>query len=397
MVTARRRDERLVDTPVAITAVSGATLNAYSVTRVTDLATLVPSLIAGKAASGSSASIFLRGVGSTALSAGFDQSVSFVIDGLPMSRGREISLPQFDVRGVEVLKGPQALYFGRNTTGGLISVTTNGPTDELEAGIKGDYGFKAQEKYVEAYISGPLTDTIRGRVAGRYSKANGAFVNTAALTYPTPIPGQVRTRNADRRGYSEAYSGRVTLDWQPTDGITFELKGGATKMTDGGPTDLIERVCGGGRTTPLPANGIPPSPNADCVVNGRSDSSALPIQVAEANYRNARDGRMYADFDSQYAILTGNIESEPFDLASITGFYRFNQTDLNNVSGEAYPASFSQLANFTQYSQELRFQSKFAGPLNVLVGAFYAHGKFKFDTDAYISSRCRSIRRRARM
>ena len=112
VVTARRRDERLIDAPVAITAVSGKKLEAYNVTNFTDIATLVPSMIAGRAASGSSASIFLRGVGSTALSAGFDQSVSFVIDGVPMSRGREINLSQYDVQHVEVLKGPQALFYG---------------------------------------------------------------------------------------------------------------------------------------------------------------------------------------------------------------------------------------------------------------------------------------------
>jgi len=79
VVTARRRDERLIDVPVAVTAVTGETLENYSVSRVADLATLVPSMVTGRAASGSSASIFLRGVGSTALSAGFDQSVSFVM------------------------------------------------------------------------------------------------------------------------------------------------------------------------------------------------------------------------------------------------------------------------------------------------------------------------------
>ncbi len=97
IVTARRRDERLIDAPVAITALGGATLDNYAVTEFSDMASLVPTMVAGKAASGSSASIFLRGVGSTALSAGFDQSVSFVVDGMPMSRGREIGLSQYDV------------------------------------------------------------------------------------------------------------------------------------------------------------------------------------------------------------------------------------------------------------------------------------------------------------
>ncbi|WP_235976579.1 TonB-dependent receptor [Sandaracinobacteroides hominis] len=389
IVTARRRDERLVDAPVAITAVGGDTLARYQATRVTDIATMVPSLIAGKAASGSSASIFLRGVGSTALSAGFDQSVSFVIDGLPMSRGREIALPQFDIQHVEVLKGPQALFFGKNTTGGLISVTSNNPTDHFEAGIKAGYGFKAEEKYVEAYLSGPITDTLSARLAGRFSDSEGAFTNTAAETYTNYIPGQYRTRNSDKRGFQKSYGVRGTIDWNPADSINLQLKAGMTSVEDGGPTDLVERLCGGGRTTPLgaiagPGLVFPPSPNADCFVNGRSDSSALPIQVAETNFRHARDGHMYGDFKSQYAILNAGIQSDMFDVSSITGYYHFRQYDLNNVSGEAYPASFSQKADFTQFSEELRFQSKFSGPFNMLLGAFYAHGKFVFNTDAYI-------------
>jgi iron complex outermembrane recepter protein len=141
IVNARRRDERLVDAPVAITAIGGDELKDKAITRFTDISTQVPSMVAGRAASGSAASIFLRGVGSTALSAGFDQSVSFVIDNMPMSRGREISLPQFDIQRVEVLKGPQALFFGKNTTGGLISVVSRGPTDEFEAGGRAGYGY----------------------------------------------------------------------------------------------------------------------------------------------------------------------------------------------------------------------------------------------------------------
>lgn len=385
IVTARRRDERLLDAPVAITAISGDALNQYQATRVSDIATMVPSLIAGKAASGSSASIFLRGVGSTALSAGFDQSVSFVIDGLPMSRGREISLPQFDIAGVEVMRGPQALFFGKNTTGGLISLTSNNPTDTFEVGLRGGYGFEARERYVEGFVSGPITDTLRARFAARYSDSDGAFTNTAAPTYTNYIPGQERTGMGRRRGGAESFGARATIDWDVTPSFNLQLKAGMSLVNDGGPTDLIERICGAGRTTPMPSNGIPASPNADCRVNGRSDQSALPVQVAQTNYRYARDGRMYGDFDSQYAILTANIDSDPFSVNSITGYYHFRQYDLNNVSGESYPASFSQLAEFKQFSQEVRFQSGFDGPFNVMFGGFYAHGKFTFNTDAYIA------------
>lgn len=399
IVSARRRDERLIDAPVAITAVSGKTLDKYAVSSVTDLSQQVPNLIAGKAASGSSASIFLRGVGSTALSAGFDQSVSFVIDGLPMSRGREISLPQFDIQRVEVLKGPQALFFGKNTTGGLISIVTNGPEDYFEAGGKVGYGFEAEQKYVEAFVSGPLSDSFRLRLAGRYSDSEGAFTNSASDVYPSPInfltgtlgtPNQInRTRNSKKRGGAETYGLRATAIWDVAPGLSFEVKAGLSDVQDGGPTDILERLCGGGRTVPqpsIPAPGfvVPASPNTDCRINGVADAAAIPVEVATADYRYARNGQLYADFSSQYGVLTTNIESNVFDVTGITSYYHFKQTDNNVVSGESYPANFTQLADFDQFSQEVRFQSKFDGFFNAMFGAFYSDGNFEFNTDAYI-------------
>ncbi|MGL3823006.1 TonB-dependent receptor [Sphingopyxis sp. R3-92] len=383
IVTARRRDERLIDAPVAITALGGAQLDNYAVTEFSDMASLVPTMVAGKAASGSSASIFLRGVGSTALSAGFDQSVSFVVDGMPMSRGREISLSQYDVQRVEVLKGPQALFFGKNATGGLVAVSTNNPRDIFEAGFKAGYGFEAQEKYGEGYISGPIAEGLRARLAFRVSDSEGAFTNTAAATYLDPF-GLERHSNSKYRGGGRTYSGRATVEWDATDNLTFQVKTGYTDLKDGGPSDLIERICGGGRTTPFAANGIPPSPNADCAIDGRSDNSTLPLTVAQADYRYAGDGHMYSRLKSGYAILTATLTSDVFDVTSITSYYRFKQTDLSNVSGEAYPASFSQLADYRQTSEELRFQSKWDGPVNMLFGLFASSNKFIFNTDAYI-------------
>ena len=384
IVSARRRSERLLDAPVAITAVTGDTLAQYQATKIADISTLVPSLVVGRATSGSAASIFLRGVGSTALSAGFDQSVSFVIDGLPMSRGREVSLPQFDIQRLEVLKGPQALFFGKNTTGGLISITSNSPTNNFEAGLKAGYGFEAREKYTEAYVSGPISDTLRLRLAGRFSDSDGAFINTAAATYTNYLPDQFRTRTSKRRGASQTYGVRGTAELDVTPDFSLELKAGLSSLEDGSSSDLLERICGAGRTVPATANGRPPSPNADCKVNGRSDMSAIPIQVAQANYRYARDGFMYTDFKSQYGVITGRVTSDPFDVTSITGYTHFKQRDLNNVAGEGYPSSFTQGVDYKQFSEELRFQSKFDGPLNILFGGFYSHGKFILNTDTYI-------------
>lgn len=382
IVTARRREERLQDAPVAISAFSGEALEAYAITDVTDLATQIPSMVVGRASSGSSASLFLRGVGSTSLSAGFDQSVSFNLDGLPMSRGREIMFSQYDIERIEVLKGPQALFFGKNATGGLISVVTKSPTDEFEAGGKVGYGFEGEEVYTEGYVSGPLSDVLGARLAIRYRDSEGAFENTAAASYPSPL-GFSRQSQGDRGG-AETFSGRLTLEYDPSEMFDLQLKLGTTQNEDGGASDYLERVCGAGRTVPASANGVPPSPNADCRINGRTDVSSIPSEVASANYRWARDGRTYSDIDSKYAILTGGMYFENIDITSITSYYDFVQTDLNNVAGEAYPATFSQLADYQQVSQEVRFQTQFDGPLNLMFGAFYSDSDFVFNTDAYI-------------
>ncbi|PTR05797.1 MULTISPECIES: TonB-dependent receptor, partial [unclassified Novosphingobium] len=119
-------------------------------------------------------------------------------------------------------------------------------------------------------------------------------------------------------------------------------------------------------------------------INGRADESSIPIQVAQT-MRWGRDGKMYGDFRSEYAVLTGNITSHPFDVTTITAFYHFRQYDLNNVSGEAYPTAFTELSDFKQFSQEVRFQSKWQGPFNIMTGVYYAWGKMIYDMDSYIA------------
>ncbi len=381
-VTARRKEETLQEAPVAITAFSGDAMSDLAIADITDLSTQVPSMVVGRASSGSSASIFLRGVGTTSLSAGFDQSVSFNLDGLAMSRGREILFSQYDIERVEVLKGPQALFYGKNATGGLISVVTKDPTDEFEAGGKIGYGFEAEDLYAEGFVSGPLTDQLKARLAVRLRDAEGSFENSAASSTVSPL-GYTR-KSLGVRGGGETWSGRLTLVYEPNELFDFKLKAGTTHNEDGGATDYLERICGAGRMTPSPANGVPPSPNADCKLNGVTDVSSLPKEVVQAGYRWAKDGATYSELESNYLVLNSYLHLDTLEITSITSYYDFVQKDLNNVSGEAYPASFSQFADFQQFSQELRFQTEWNSPVNLMFGAFYSDSDFVFNTDAYI-------------
>src|SRR5690606_22996090 len=120
---------------------------------------LAPQVSMGNGGSGTGAVITIRGVSSASNDAGLDQSVAVEIDGVPMSRGRIITAAVFDLASVQVLQGPQALFFGKNSPAGVISLRSADPTSEFEGYATAGYEFKSDEKFLEAAISGPLTDT----------------------------------------------------------------------------------------------------------------------------------------------------------------------------------------------------------------------------------------------
>ena len=115
----------------------------------------------------------VRGIGTTADTAGVDQSVSISMDGSMIARPRTAVASMFDLEQVSVLKGPQALFFGKNSSAGVIQLQTANPTSELHGYVTGGYEFKARERYVNAAISFPITETLGIRFAGRYTKTCG--------------------------------------------------------------------------------------------------------------------------------------------------------------------------------------------------------------------------------
>src|SRR5690606_4400360 len=111
--------------------------------------------------------------------AGLDQSVSVSVDGVPMSRGRVINSTVYDLAQVEVLSGPQALFFGKNSPAGAISLRTKDPTNAFEGYARIGYEAEASERYLEAAVSGPLAATLKGRLAVRASAMDGWIRNVA--------------------------------------------------------------------------------------------------------------------------------------------------------------------------------------------------------------------------
>lgn len=381
IVTARRREETIQDVPVAVSVIGGGTLKNYAIADISQIAQLVPQLVVGRQVTGSSASIFLRGVGSSSLSAGFDQSVSLNLDGIPMSRGRELVTSQFDIKRVEVLKGPQALFFGKNSTAGVITILSADPTDRFDASVTSGYEFVADEVYGDGFISGPLAQGLSGRIAVRASRAEGPFRNSAQANN---LSGFIREPTSNRRGKAKTLAGRVTLKYDGSDTFDSVLKIQGTSMDAGGLSEIYERKCAAGRTVPLPVLGVP-NPFADCRINGVSDYADVPPVIA-ARFPFARDGDPYLDHTSYLFSWTNNLNLANVTLTSVSGYYGFKQSDLNSMAGSTGAVYVSQSAKYRQFTQELRAITSFEGPINATLGAIYADTNFDFDTAALITA-----------
>ncbi len=143
VVRARKRDEFLEDTPVAVTVLGETALRQSGITRIDQIQDLVPNMTFAQGLAGQAPQIRIRGVGTTTVEPAFDPGVGVYVDGVFLARAIGQLLDTVDVQQVEVLRGPQGTLFGKNTVGGAVSVTTVKPKPELEGFVflrPGNYG-----------------------------------------------------------------------------------------------------------------------------------------------------------------------------------------------------------------------------------------------------------------
>ncbi|MEK9624429.1 MAG: TonB-dependent receptor plug domain-containing protein, partial [Halieaceae bacterium] len=176
VVTARKREESLQDAPLTVTAYNAKRIAEYDITSLERIQQVTPQLYVGRVSNGSGAQITMRGIGaSAATSIGIEQSVAVVMNGAYYGQGRVLNEGMFDLGQIEILKGPQSLFFGKNATAGVISLTTAKPTEEWEINANVGYEFETEQTRVEGIVSGPLSDTVGIRLAIRESQMDGGW------------------------------------------------------------------------------------------------------------------------------------------------------------------------------------------------------------------------------
>ncbi|MGY6551687.1 MAG: TonB-dependent receptor [Erythrobacter sp.] len=412
IVQARRQDETLQDVPVTITSVSGETLDSFVINQVADIAARVPTLQVQVGGSGSGGQLSLRGVGSSNISAAFDSAVAFDFDGVQLSTMRLVQAGFFDMKQIDVLKGPQSLYFGKSATAGVFALQTADPTPDWEVGMTGNYEFEERGYLVNGFISGPLTDTLGIRLAAQWNDISRLI----------ELQPNLNSGNGRFRGQSSLLT-RLTLDWNPTSNFDANLKVQYMRNEGDGAVQHSGIYCG--------ANGVAdpvfllqgvvaiPAGN-DC--NFRNNQFFLPDSapalaggVPTPSRAAGRNGVPFNESDIWFGRLLMNLQiSDSIRLTSTSGFLDMDAVDFDCYAYVGLGPAFSPIGNaigdpnflannapalaatngpigqgtgcsdpvnqLTQYTQELRLHSDFDGPINFMLGAFYEDRRFVFDT-----------------
>lgn len=379
VVTARRREESLQDVPVSVTALTAEQIQKYDMTSLEKISTQTPQFTIGRASNGSGAQLTLRGIGSSSTSIGIEQSVAVVLDGVYYGQGRVINEGFLDLAGVEMLKGPQALFFGKNATAGVVSIRSADPTAKPEFMGRLGYEFKGKNLVGEAMASGPLSDTLGVRIAVRGSNMFGGYFENRGIdkTYPTydvatgvTTPHFAPASTRDNPGEKE-FLGRVTLKWQPTDQFTLTLKGNASANdTDNNSWNYVPFSCASG-TYAL-------NSNIKCERKFNIYQNNVPADIAGSQPFSRKDGALYNRYRSWG--ITGTAEYALDDL-TLTWINNFNANvnrwscDCTFVSSDLAAAPSSERSKYHAFSSEFRAQTRYEGPVNLLAGLYYQSTK----------------------
>jgi iron complex outermembrane receptor protein len=379
IVTARRKEENIQNVPVVETAIPAAQLHNYALDSVEKIAATVPELKVVRGNSGSGADISLRGVGTSFTSIGLEQSVAVDVDGVYYGQGRIINEALFDMKQVEVLKGPQALFFGKNATAGVIAFTTADPTPTWEGSLRASYELTAQEPTLEGYVSGPITDRLSIRFALEYEDMLGGYVRNLApaTTYTTldvsngfaptvhTVPAPIRDAPQEKD-----LVGRFTVKYLLTDDLTNTLKATFDRynVIDATWNDITFFCPLGFRQT---------DPSEGCGKNWDIYQNPLPPEIAATNPITARHGgQLYQDYYSEAVSDDLKYEGQKLSLDWLTGYHHFvnyfeGDYDLTGAVDSPAGTWGIEKSQYQAVSTELRGQSKFSGPVNFMAGFLY--------------------------
>lgn len=341
IVTAQKRAEGLQDVPIAVSAISGEKIIEAGIQGMEDLSSYVPNFnLFLNPGGGSPAQIFIRGIGS-GNNVAFEQSVGMFVDGVYTGRSQQYLVPFLDVASVEVLKGPQGALFGKNTVAGAMIINSAKPTDEFEAELRAQYEFEQESQEYVGMVSGPLTDRLSGRFAGKYRDAGGYMENLV--------------RNSDEPEIESAGL-RGSLLFDATDALQVYGKVEYAEVERAGSSAQLTNVGGNFRGILQHQDALTPLEDAN--FDDKTTSFSFNPEGADLESFSTT---VQVDWDLGGYVLTSLTNYSEYDTQTIL------DGDFSNLLFlEQRPEE-----DFDQFSQELRLSSPGGETLDYIVGLYF--------------------------
>jgi len=337
-VTARRRDERLLEVPDSITTLSSAVVESSRIATLKDVAPRVSNFSIVDAQQPGVAHLCVRGIGQTRNG---EPPVAVVIDGMQLNSSYQMTQELMDVERIEVLKGPQGAVYGRNALGGAILITTRPPSNEFEGSVRVGVGSDAD--YTSgAMVSGAVVpDELTYRFAA-YARSYGGDIASPNT------PGRSR---ADELHEKDA---RLTVVSKPSDRATFDLRIAHLETDAGAPW-----------YSPVPSGGSPDTPR-DYIADFPSRADRAITDVALKSL--FRFERAQVNSVTAFSQLATNVLTEA-DFTPADGQSGDQRVRANYLSEELRVASVDDNAR-----------------MQWLAGVYYLNTHQRFDTQIYLRS-----------
>jgi iron complex outermembrane receptor protein len=382
VVTATRVETTLQDTSIAVSAFNSDTMDDMNLSSAMDYEALVPSLSIQLSPNRTS----IRGVGRFDNSLGIAPGVAMYEDGAYSQENTALGSNPMNTERVEIMRGPQGTLFGRNTTGGATNIIKKKPTDDfyLEARLgTGNYG----RHNAEALISGPIFDSVRGKIYHNQWTSDGLYDNRGGKDTKGEAEG------------TQAYT-EWMLDWQATDNLfifykgghldTNTLIGGTSFFTGYDPYNVCTSSLGGwcAQYQQVQAGIEEPMDIWDIDINsvgkvGLDDSLTTTlhvtydfesVQVKYIGYHNHYDWYQTGmDYDSTSNLEIGQINNIAQDQRITTHEITFNSTDDSPLQ---WIAGYYYLDDENYQPWELVDMGTNTGMVNVLDPSFYCVCEF---------------------
>lgn len=361
VVTATKRETKLQETPIAVSAFGQDSLDRQQVKDITDLAKFVPSLAFGQQGDQAAITLTLRGIGNdSAYTEVADPEVAMYVDGIYSPRAQGASVLMYDMERVEVARGPQGTLFGRNATVGAVNLISAKPTTDKEYGnaemVTGSYGRIG----TRGMFNLPVTDTLAFRVAFVTEKHDGYVDWQQAPNVPGVNPSAYVT-SGQKYYAGDQKSFRVSGLWEPTDKLTWNLNFEWYEDTGAPVLSLMQN--------PRPGEKL-----------WSAQIDTAPQQDRTAKSLHSRMDYAINDYlDFSYiagASWLGGGSTVDSDAGTLP------PTSATTPSG-AFEQNSTVSSSYDFFSHELQLKSSGVHTIDWIVGAYYSHetNKIRFDID----------------